>query len=175
MSRRPGWRVTRMWTRLTPSTWIPTLRHARLGRVPLRFPTSRAVEGMERRALADAYSRVVEEHALGWTAEAQDVAQHLHASLRFVNMSRGDGADVDAGLAPAPRGSRLFVGVAPMSCGANETPSRTPSIPPTARPCSSSSSWRRTYKSRRRPAVATTTPRSLLLNTRRSARSRRLP
>ena len=75
--------------------------------IPLRFPTSRAVEGMERRALAVSYPLIVEEHALGWAAETQYVAQHLHASLRFVTMSRGDGADVDAGLAPAPRGSRL--------------------------------------------------------------------
>ena len=41
--------------------------------IPLRFPASRAVESMERRALAVPYSCVVEKDALGWTAEAEDV------------------------------------------------------------------------------------------------------
>ena len=44
---------------------------------------------MERRALAVSYPLIVEEHALGWTAEAQDVAQHLDRCRRGQETSTG--------------------------------------------------------------------------------------
>jgi hypothetical protein len=57
--------------------------------VPLRFPTSRAVEGMERRALAVPYPLIVEEHALRRASEAQDVPKHLNARRRGQETSTG--------------------------------------------------------------------------------------
>ena len=49
-------------------------------------------------------------------------------------------------LAGAAR-KQARVGVVPMSCGANETPSRTPSTPPSAWPLTSESSWSFTKRS----------------------------